>query len=187
MSTSTVPSYRLVFRGRVLPEAQRLSISRTLHISHKIDEIAVSMDYSVEVRNSSIEVNCVIDLYKMEWMSWYWNYCLDFTRAQIDLVAFAEGTAFEVILDHVECPDGLIYPISFSAPFLSGLCKSFSTENLPLALATVCAEPALFLSLSELSVALRYPNQRLHACQRAIEGLRNAICRGKRNPMPGNI
>jgi len=106
---------------------------------------------------------------------------MDFASAQIDLIGFYLGNAFNVVFEEVIDINGKCLRLLHKVSYLLGLCKSFSVDVSPnprfneLLSKVLYSDPNIFLALSELKMSLRYPTQTLHACQRAIERIRNSI------------
>lgn len=137
------------------------------------------MEFQVEINESAIKATCIVENYKSDWLPWLYNYALDFTRAQIDIVGFARGGAFELSFERAELPpDGNITDLDFEDKALSSICSAFDLDDTKQFLGTlqsILKNPNDFLAFSEVSLAIRHPNQRMAACARAMERVRNSI------------
>jgi hypothetical protein len=106
---------------------------------------------------------------------------MDFASAQIDLIGFCLGRAFDIVFGEIIDINGKCLRLSQEIPYLIGLCKSFTIDASPnsklnqLFSNVLYSDPNIFLALSELRMSIRYPGQALHSCQRAIERIRNSI------------
>jgi hypothetical protein len=95
---------------------------------------------------------------------------MDFVRAQIDLIGFCLGNAFDVVFEEVIDINGKCLRLSHEIQYLIGLCKSFSIDPSQnhrfnqLFSKVLYSDPNIYLALSELRMSLRYPTQTLHAC-----------------------
>ncbi len=170
---------KIVFLGKVFPERLKVSLKTDFTINYQINEINVPMEFQVEINEAAIRATCIVENYKPEWLSWLYNYALDFSRAQIDIVGFARGGAFEISFERAELPpNGNITDLAFEVKELSNICLAFDINNgtqFSEVLRIILKNPNDFLAFSEASLALRHPNQRMAACARAMERVRNSI------------
>lgn len=179
--------YQVRFIGRVVSESLHISVQNGPTIDYDIHEINVHISCKISINQSKIEVTCNCDQYQDGWLPWFYHYAMDFASAEVDLIGFCLGNAFDVVFEEVVDINKKCLRLSYDAPYLLGLCKSFSMGASPnprfekLLNNVLYSDPNIFLALSELRMSLRYPAQTLHACQRAIERIRNSISSNDNN------
>jgi hypothetical protein len=179
--------YQVRFIGKIVSESLKISVQNGPTISYDIHEINIHISCKININQSKVEVICDCEKYEDAWLGWFHNYAMDFASAQVDLIGFCLGKPLEVVFYEVIDANGKCLRLSNEVGYLRGLCKSFSLEASPnprfekLCNEVLYSDPNIFLALSELRMSLRFHTQTLHACQRAIERIRNSISSNDNN------
>lgn len=161
------------FRGRVLPETMRITIGHPRHVRWKHDSTPAVAEFVVDVDESRVSVDCTStgefqlgDLYRR---------ALDISQAIVDIIAFARGLSLTVILDAVT-HNGKDSPLAIYSPGVAAFCTAFTIEDgFDDVLKIVMEEPALFVALNDLNVALSNHHLSPVNFGRVIESIRTMV------------
>jgi hypothetical protein len=176
-----MPTFRIL--GQVEPHWYHFTFEFSPTVNHRIEEIDLDLTCRIEINQSLVVVNCEANRWDDGIVSWVLGYVSDWVNAEIDVFVFTTGKVFDVRLDRAEYPDGTTKLLIGTAPDLAALataCKVTSVggkvrgevrDLLPL----IIGQPTLMLALHDLASALRYGNNTLTNCGRAMEGIRKAI------------
>ncbi len=165
------------FLGRVLPEPAQVTVSFKPTIHWKDEEIG-SMEFACDIKNSKIDVECLLAEYKPEYCVAIYMRTLDLCRAQVDLVGFKMGWGLTVILESFVDQNGARTPIFPRDETLGTLCTAFALDkDFDQLCAKVIESPSLFMALRDLVSAISLPHVSLVDCARAIERLRHLVAK----------
>ena len=176
-----MPSLRLL--GRVEPLWYALNFDLKPEFKHRIEEIDVELTCTVEIDKSLVTAHCEISKRQPEYLSWILPYVYDFVSSGVDLACFAWGKGFQVLLDRAELPNGQQSYLVNDAPDLAALATAFKLTGdagsmrveLKDVMSIVWSSPALMFAMRDLSAALRFGNNTLINCGRAVEGIRKSL------------
>jgi hypothetical protein len=164
------------FLGKVFPEALQMSVDHTPIIKWEEAEIGLTMEFSCHIVKSRIDVECKLNRFTVEDFVPIYMRALDLCRASVDVVAFAKGWGLTVYLDTFVDPNGMESVIVFKDDRLPPLCTALTlTEGFDKIHNLVLGEPALFMALNDLIVAITLPHVAPVNCARAMERLRHLI------------
>lgn len=173
----------LKFFGKVEPPWYELNFDYRPEFKHQINEIDVGVTCRVEINKSVITAQCEVSKWSAEYLSWILNYVYDFVCSEVDLACFAWGKGFQVLLDRAEMPDGRQTYLVNDAPNLAALATAFKVSGdagsmrveLKDIMPIVWGSPALMLAMRDQAAALRFGNNTLVNCGRAVEGMRKSL------------
>jgi hypothetical protein len=170
------------FLGKIAPSGYRTSITNLPGINFKSAEIGVEFDLAIQVHDSIIDVECKGErLEEPDIFNHAFKVVYDMARTSVNMMSFATGITFSVVLDELIHTDGTRRPFAIQHLHLAQLCTAYSTEpphetnGFMEIMKIVMAEPALFLALDQLITATSVHHLMAVNSARAIEGLRHAM------------
>jgi hypothetical protein len=176
-----MPTFKVL--GKIEPPWIQLTFDIEPQVRYRIDEVALDLSCKISIKQSDVLVTCEASRFDEGTMAWALQYLFDWVSAEVDLFTFASGKVFNVHLDSAEYPDGSIHRLIGTAPDLAALvtaCTATSTDDsvhvdIRALLTIIIGSPTLMIALHDLTSALRYGNNSLTNCGRAMEGLRKAL------------
>jgi hypothetical protein len=164
------------FLGRVLPEPALVNVSYAPLIKWEAPELNLTMEFTIHVANSKIDVECKLNTYDPELLVSLYMRALDLCRAPIDLVAFKFGWGLSVVLEYFVDPSGATIPIVAKDESLAALSTSFTLDNgFDLLCAKTLESVPLFMALRDLIAAITVPHVSPVNCARAMDRLKHLI------------
>ncbi len=170
------------FLGKIMPSGYKTSISGLPAIHFKSADFAVEFDVTIQIQDSAIDVKCVAErLEEPDIFSYAFKVVYDLARASVNMMSFASGITFAVVIDEIIHTDGTKRPFAIQHLHLAKLCTSYSmgppseTNGFMDMMKIVFAEPALFLALDRLIMATSVHDLVAVNSARSIEGLRHAM------------
>jgi hypothetical protein len=174
------------FLGRVLPSVVDVSFTDVPQMNWVVSELGITMDLSVHITKSIVEVDCDVTRYQDEYIVHLYMRAFDLARACVDMAAFSTGHSLTVVLDTFVKPDGTAGPLLFTDAALAAECTAFKmnpvTDDEKKAfgevMRLVLIEPPLFMALNDLIQAISLPHHGPTNCARVLDGLRNLVAPG---------
>ena len=174
---------KVKFLGKILPEIFNITIVYNPSIKWKAEKIGFDLTFTYKIENSIIEIECDLEKWQPEYLGDVYKRAYDIIRTGVSLITFSTGNVLQIYLDRFVNPDGQETPLAIMNPELPALCTSFSLskniEDKNTAFDSifniVLSDPAIFLALSDLCVAISVHDQTTTGCARALEGIRLLI------------
>jgi hypothetical protein len=169
--------------GKVEPPWYHITFDFEPEVKYRIDEADIDVKAKIQIHESDIVVTVDLNRWDTSVLGWILQYLFDWVSAEINLFSFSTGKVFDVHLDRAEDPGGTVHRLISTAPDLAALatvCKTtVSGENARVdmrdALPLIVGSPPLMIALHDLVSSVRYGNNSLTNCARAVEGLRKAM------------
>jgi hypothetical protein len=178
---------KITFKGRVLPEVVKISLSDIPTVSWQWPEANLAIGLSVRVNNSIVEVTCDVPHYKSDYLGELHRRAFDVARACVNLGAFSTGLGLIVIFEEYVLPDGahskillntspdvLAQVTAFKIPAVTADERKLFEQVLTL----VVREPALFMALNDLAETITVPHATAVNCGRVLDAVRNMVAPG---------
>ncbi len=146
-------------------------------------EFGLAVDIHLNIKNSSLDVECSMDVFDGEKFGHIYKIAFDPTRASVNLLSFASGISLTVVFDRFVGADGVSSPFALHNADLAKLCTAFSLtstgpeSNMMKITHLVFSEPPLFMALDDLIGGTIVHHQSSSSCARAIEALMNLIAK----------
>jgi hypothetical protein len=164
------------FKGRVLPETQKISIGPKPNIQWQETAKNLSMDFICNIENSLVDIQCSLNRWEEEFLPDLYRRALDLSRASVELVGFAKGCALSVCLDSFIDHEGIEKKLHLEDQSLSALCTAFNLEcDFDVVQTLVLQEPGLFMALHDLIEAISIPHASLVNCARCVERIKHLL------------
>jgi hypothetical protein len=168
------------FKGRVLPEAQEISIGPKPTIQWEETAKDLSMEFICDIKNSLVNIQCKLNRWQEEFLPDLYRRALDLSRASVELVGFAKGCALSVYLDSFIDHEGIEKKLLLEDLSLSTLCTAFNLNcDFDVVQTLVLQEPNLFMALHELIEAISIPHASLVNCARCVERIKHLLAPGQ--------
>jgi len=170
--------------GKIKPATHKLNFDFVPEVHMTISAANITLKCTIEIQDSNIIVNCETSRWGNDVVPLVLNYVFDFVNAEIDLIIFSSGKAFSVHLDNIVWPDGTSQTFVIEAPNMSTLATACALSAQPDGgfrveikdiFNIVCTRPPLMLALRDLCAAIKFGNNTLANCGRAVEGMRKAM------------
>lgn len=162
------------FLGHILP-------NRLINASQKFEMRHVPLDLkalvTIQIKDSEIEVLCELDHFEQAQFDILHFNVFQETRACVDLLAFASGMGFTVILDTFVGEDDKSKVIQAEDQTLKGLSPFPTPETFHL----VLSDQRISNILHMLTATLQEPNVLPINCARAIEAIAHEIVPGEKD------
>jgi hypothetical protein len=176
-----MPTFRI--RGNIEPRWFQITFDFTPEVKYRIDEADIDLTCSITIDKSDVVASCQTNRFDEEVLSWVLPYVFDWTSAEIDLFSFSAGRALSVNIDRVQWPDGSTHLLAPVAPDLAALATACAVTDrngaidvqLRDALQLSVTEPTLMLALRDLGASLRFGNNSIVNCARAVDALKQAL------------
>jgi hypothetical protein len=172
------------FLGQVFPGAVKISLKDMPLIEWK-EPPNVAESYQIAVVDSKIDVTCVTNRYSEEKLFDQYMRAYDLVRAAVDIFAFTHGYGLMVVLNEQIKPDGTKADLFFEDKALPPLATAFNLDpkntdssSYGVMFNMIISEPASFMALNDLIMAITVPHFAPVNCARAIEGVRHLIAPG---------
>jgi hypothetical protein len=142
-----------------------------------------NLEFSYKIKNNDIELICTLNNWNKDYVTEIYKCGHDIIRSVTSLVTFSNGNPLYVHFNRFVDPNGQESPLAVMNPDLAELCTVFTLnnelggQNLPFdnIMQIVLTDPALFLALSDLSLAISNHDHIATGCARAVEGIRLMI------------
>lgn len=169
--------------GKVEPPWVPISFEFQPKVKYRIAEKDIDLECTIAIEQSDVVVTCDVNRWDGDTLAWVLQYIFDWVSAEVDLFTFAAGIVFAVHFDRAEYPDGSAHQLMGTPSDQAALVTAYKVTStgdsfrgeLRDLLPIVVGNPTLMLALRDLASALRYGNNSLTNCGRAIEGLRKAL------------
>jgi len=169
--------------GKIEPPWFHLTFDIEPEVKYRIDEADIDLKATIRIKQSDVVITVELNRWDDTVLGWVLQYLFDWVGAEVDLFSFASGKIFNVHLDRAEYPDGSVHQLIGEAPDLAAMvtaCKaSVSGDDIRVEmrdiLPIVVGSPTLMIALHDLISSVRYGNNSLTNCARAVEGLRKAM------------
>lgn len=167
--------------GKIEPEWLKLDFNVTPTVGYQIGEVNIRC--LIDIKGSNIDITCEVSEWTEDLLPQIVGYTFDWVSAEVNIFSFASGKIFEIYLNRAIYPDGKRVNLNNEAPKLAALATACTVKNelgkthveilefLPI----VIGNPPLMLALHDLISALRFGQNPLTNCARAVEGMRNAL------------
>ncbi len=174
------------FIGRILPAAVQISFTDIPQGKWEWPEAGLSLDFTIRITNSQINVECKLDHYKDDYIVELHRRAFDLARACVNVAAFGTGFGIFVFFDKFVGPSGIPSDLLFTNPRLVGECTAFKMNpvtmdekrDLEKVLAIVMMEPGLFMALNDLIQGVSVPHMTPANCGRVVDALRKLVTPG---------
>ncbi len=158
------------FRGRALPERDRVTLNPSLALEAHVKEAGLDFEVTMSIRESEILVQVKTHENRAD-LETLRNYVRDLARVVVDTGGYLLGRGYDVEIDSVIQPDGT------KVEFGVGIAVLESTQHeRPLAfnetLSLVLTSEHLRRAIGDLREAVRSPVDTGFFCYRAVESLR---------------
>jgi hypothetical protein len=168
--------------GKIVPSsAYKVTMWDLATVHYKSIENKLEVDISIQVKDSTVDIECVCNRVDQEALSHIHKIAYDLARAAVNLMSFATGITFFVVIDQIVDANGVTNPFAVQAPSLAAFCTAYGTTTAEGKIAlgdimkVVFAEPGVFLALDDLITATSLHHLVTINTARAIEGLRHAM------------
>ncbi|PQJ11958.1 hypothetical protein CJD36_009200 [Flavipsychrobacter stenotrophus] len=165
------------FYGKVLPVAVPISCILPT-ITSIWSEKSITMNFDIKIEQNLIVADCSLSAYEQADLVFVYIRAIDLVRAAVNILAYAHGVGFTVVLDEVLEDNGVRKPyvsIDTSLPQLFTAFDTHSPNWYGEIVNIVCTEPAVFMALDDLIVSIALPHHSTVNCARAVEGLRKLL------------
>lgn len=172
---------KYTFKGRVLPEARKISIEKHPFISWDAPESGVSFVFSLRIVNNAVTVECWANKDGApQQLSQMRMRALDIARTAVNLVAFTTGEGLSVVLDTVIHPSGAERPILMRQFNVSKFATAYVPDDgrFERLLSIIYQDPPWFLALNDLVTSIYTPHVAPINCARAVEAIRHLFRSG---------
>jgi hypothetical protein len=164
------------FKGRVLPETQKISIGPKPTIQWQETANNLSMEFICDIENSVVDIQCDLNRWEEGFLSDLYRRALDLSRASVELVGFVKGCALTVYLDSFIDHEGIEKKLHMEDQSLSTLCTAFNLDcDFDVVQVLVLQEPDLFMALHDLIEAISIPHVSLVNCARCVERIKHLL------------
>jgi hypothetical protein len=144
------------------------------------EEQNLVLRFRTKINNSTINVECDIDNYKVEYFTEIHERAFDLARAAANLACFAHGDGVTAVFEFVILPDGAPSTLRLHDPSLPQFCTSYTLD--PASSAAfgavaniVVTEPPVFAALNDLIESITVPHASTINCGRVIDSIRRLI------------
>jgi hypothetical protein len=145
------------------------------------------------IDQARIRVDCEMPEYRKEYRSFLYRAAYNLVRTHVDLVSFAEGCGWIVVLETFIDIDGNQTPLFVQAPKLAAECTAFKMDfktpeesrDFMAAAKAVITEPPLLYALNDLTETLTAPGIAAINCGRVLDRLRKIVAPGEKKPIHG--
>lgn len=173
----------VLFRGGVRPPVFRLNIGGLPQIRYSWPDQNLTVDFTLTVTNSDVEVKCDATRYDPEeHLSMLAMHAYDISRAAVDSFCFYHGLGLTVFIEMFVDPTGKQTPLTAKSEEVAGLLTAFNpspsyqgTDNYDAMIRLVIKDRYLMLAMNDLVVAISHFNLAIINCARAIEALRTSM------------
>jgi hypothetical protein len=175
---------KIKFTGRVLPAALQLSHDFGSTIAWNLESSGLTAFFQIRVLLGEVTVDCEIDgEITKNVMETLYVRALDIASAEVDLVSFSSKIGFTVILDRFVDGNGVTNEIMPNVGGLPVTCTAYNldkagSEEFRKIHTIVLSEPAIFMALNDLILAISRAHCAPINCARAVEGIRHLIAPG---------
>jgi len=167
------------FYWEVLPRALPISLPKIIDVSWEDDEVALSLRYLLEIKNSQVHVTVHTDKFSEENLAYIYMQAWDYARAAAELVAFRLGWGIDLVFSKFVGPDGVETELAFPDERLADICKSYDLEKGFFEMVQiVLGDPSIFSLLHDLIRAITVPHASTMACARVVDGIKHRIASG---------
>jgi hypothetical protein len=172
---------KIRFRGRVMPRMAKVHHE----MGHKLrwfitPTSEATLDLTITNGRIDVECECREDI-DNETLTALYIRSLDFSKVIVDMISFSTGMGFTVVLDQYISPTGGMSEMLPQDSAVVPLCTAFSIDNgeeFEKIYRIVISDPAIFMALNDLIVAISSPHAAPVNCYRAVEGIRHLIAPG---------
>jgi hypothetical protein len=141
-----------------------------------ITDISDTVKMSTSVKDSIITVTCHSEKFSHENMVYYYMRALDLARGMVDVTAFSLGMGLSVhIFKYKVEGESLERFLLLEDKTLPPLVKSYDMKNIRDITQIVMSNPAIFMAMNDLILAITLPHHSPVNCARAVEGIRHLI------------
>src|SRR5271163_229164 len=112
-------------KGRVLPSEPKISVANLPSLNWIAQEFGFSLDFTITIKDSSIDVECKLPEYKPEYLAEIHRRSYDLCRAAVNLAAFSTGCGWVIVFEHFIDQHGVQTPFAPIDPQLARLCTAF--------------------------------------------------------------
>lgn len=172
----------ITFYGTVLPEAKNLTFDFAPTVEWDVEELGLRCCFTVTIKGSKVTAACQTSRFRHEDLPHYLVRVNDIARGLVDLYSFATGTGLSVNLDRYKSNDGIDRIILPQDNRLAQICTAYTTANLIDVARLALCDPAIFMALNDLIIAITLPHHAVVNCARAIEGIRHIIAGAGTDP-----
>lgn len=169
----------LTFRGRVLPEGYGLSIGHTPALTRDAHDNTPEATFLVVVADGKVLIRVAVESYSDRIVSELFVPAIDFAQTLVDIVGFAEGVAYHVIIDEFVDPNGKVKPLALAERRLSGLCTAYSSSDVSEIADFVLTQPALAHVFRDVMMMLTKTHYAPISAGRVIDSLVRHMTGGK--------
>lgn len=168
--------HHLTFFGRVFPSGTHLTVTDAPEVTYVDPE---TYFYSVRMRikfvDTAIEITCDFDRLFEGYLGQLYIQALNYAQTIVNLAAFQTGTGAIVVLDSWADQFGKTEMHLFE-PNAANICSAYNfTTGLQEIFNLMFAEPAIFMALNDLVLAVSMPGHTLINCARSVEAIRQMI------------
>ena len=164
--------------GRVYPAGYKVQLVHEGTI-YKADDGTLSGKVDVRVVNSAIVVRWTLDHeYNKDLLLSIWTHSKRLATGLVDLIAFRQGMAANVVLDRYVEPGGAPQDLAFGEPAVQGLATSLPDNDDKALLAVfrlMADEQQLLLVLEDLITGLSSQDHKAINCARCVEAVRQLL------------
>jgi hypothetical protein len=177
----TMPEFKVF--GKIEPPWFEITFDIESQVAYRIEESDIDLKCTIAIKKSNVVATCEANRWDETTLGSVVGYLFDWVGAEIDLFTFVTGMVFTVHLDRAEYPDGSNRELIGTAPELAALataCKSTDAGgtvhvDMHKVLPLIMQNPTLMIAFRDLVAALRFGNNSLTNCGRAMEGLRKSL------------
>lgn len=163
------------FFGRISPAGVTVDFDGEMAAEYHDPDKGYSLYTKSRIKQSDVIVECTFNLLIPNYIAQAYSLALDMTRAFVDITAFRTGLGLYLNFEQWEDVDGKVTTLSFQNETAKTLCTAINDGNVNEILAILLAEPALFLALNDIVIAITAPHVLLINHARAVETIRQQI------------